>query len=177
MLHIFISFLKISPLTFGGGIAMIPQIESEIVNKRNWLSSAELPNILAVAQSAPGSIAINAAIYIGYTVRGVWGSLAAMFGMLLPANLIIILLTYLFLTYHNLPMVQDAFQGIRPAIIALILFAAFKIGRHAIQDRLTAVLFILAVSLLVGLAISPVFMIIGGGLIGWMHHLWSRKRG
>lgn len=155
---------------------MIPHIESEIVCKKRWFTSSEVPNIIAIAQSAPGSIAINASIYIGYHVRGLGGAIAAMLGMVLPAALIIIVLTYLFLTYQDLSLVQDAFKGIRPAIIGLILFAAFKIGKSAIHDRFTLLLFIIAISLLVGLAISPVFLIIGGALIGWVYHACRNQR-
>ncbi|MGP4060567.1 chromate transporter [Halobacillus sp. H74] len=176
LLELLLTFMKISPLTFGGGIAMIPHIESEIVEKRRWFTSEDVPDIIAVSQSAPGSIAINASIYIGYTVSGIGGALTAMLGMLLPAGMIIILLTYLFLTYQDLSVVQDAFQGIRPAIIGLILFAGLKIGKGAIHDRFTFFLFLIAIFSLGSLAISPVFLIVGGALAGWLYHAWNNRR-
>ncbi|MBM7553334.1 chromate transporter [Thalassobacillus pellis] len=176
LFDLFFTFMKISPLTFGGGIAMIPHIESEIVNKKRWFMRRDVPDIIAIAQSAPGSIAINSSIYMGYKVRGIGGALAAMLGMLLPAALIIVLLTYLFLTYQELPIVEDAFKGIRPAIIGLILFAGFKIGRGAIRDLFTLLLFTVAVVLLFGLTISPVFLIIGGALAGGLLHAYRKKR-
>ncbi|MBM7571879.1 chromate transporter [Aquibacillus albus] len=173
---IFLTFIKISPLTFGGGIAMIPHIESEVVNKRNWLTKEEIPNVVAVAQSAPGSIAINSAIYIGYSVRGVLGALSAILGMVLPASLIIIGLTYLYLHYQHLSIVEDAFKGIRPAIIGLIVFASYKIGRRAIQNKFTLLIFLITLSTLVILSLSPFFLIIGGGLAGLLPSIWNRRR-
>jgi chromate transporter len=176
LFDLFLTFMKISPLAFGGGIAMIPHIEREIVSNKKWFASEDVPNVLAIAQSAPGSIAINSAIYIGYMVRGLGGAIAAMIGMLIPSALIILGLTYLFLTYQDLSFVQNAFQGIRPAIVGLILFAAFKIGKGAIKDRFTVLLFTIATSLLFSLSISPVFLIIGGALTGWLSHAWHPKR-
>lgn len=155
---------------------MIPHIESEIVCKKKWFESEDVPNVIAIAQSAPGSIAINSAIYIGYMVRGLGGAIAAMIGMLLPSALIILVLTYLFLTYQDLSFVQNAFKGIRPAIIGLIIFAALKIGKGAISDRFTLLLFLIATGLLFGLSISPIFLIIGGGVTGWVYHAFLKKR-
>ncbi|MFD2924295.1 chromate transporter [Halobacillus naozhouensis] len=176
LFRIFITFMKISPLTFGGGIAMIPHIEREIVQKRGWFAKEDVPSIVAIAQSAPGSIAINASIYMGHKVQGIPGAIAAMVGMLLPANLIIIVLTYLYVTYQDLAIVQAAFKGIRPAIIGLILYAACKIGRVSIRDPFTLLLFAAAAGLLFGLAISPVYLIIGGGLAGCLYSMCRNKR-
>ncbi|CDQ20696.1 chromate transporter [Halobacillus karajensis] len=175
LFDLFLTFMKISPLTFGGGIAIIPHIESEIVSKKKWFSKEDVPEVIAIAQSAPGSIAINSAIYIGYMVRGLGGALAAMAGMLVPSALIIFGLTYLFLTYQDLSFIQNAFKGIRPAIIGLILFASFKIGKSAVNDRFTLFLFIIAAVLLFCFHLSPVFLIIGGAITGWFYHAWVRK--
>lgn len=173
---ILLTFIKISPLTFGGGIAMIPHIQSEIVNKRNWLRKEEIPNIVAVAQTAPGSIAINSAIYIGYSVRGITGALSAVIGMILPASLIIILLTYFYLNHRHLSIVEDAFKGIRPAIIGLIVYASYQIGRRAIQNKFTLSIFLVTLCSLVLLGLSPFFLIIGGGLAGLLQSIWNRRR-
>lgn len=109
-------------------------------------------------------------------MRGLGGALAAMIGMLIPSALIIILLMYLFLTYQDLSVVQDAFKGIRPAIIGLIIFAAFKIGSRAISDRFTLLLFLLAIALLFSYSISPVFLMIGGALTGCFYHALLKLR-
>ncbi|MFQ3545064.1 chromate transporter [Halobacillus rhizosphaerae] len=173
---VFFAFAKISPVTFGGGAAMIPHIESEMVRKREWFTSEEVPSIFAIAQSAPGSIAINASIYMGFKVQGIGGAVAAMLGMLLPANLIIILLTYLYLHYQSLPVVDAAFKGIRPAIVGLIIFAAWKIGRMSIKDSFTLLLLILSIVLLFVLEVSAAFLILGGGLAGCFYYRDRIKR-
>ncbi len=156
---------------------MIPHIESEIVNKRNWLAKEDIPNVVAIAQSAPGSVALNSAVYIGYTVRGIPGAMSAIAGMLVPASLIIVGLTYLYLNYQNLDIVQNAFKGIRPAIIGLIVFAAYKIGKRAIYNKFTLMVFLLTLCTLGFLNLSPVCLIIGGGLIGLFQSIWEHRRG
>ncbi|WP_062439882.1 chromate transporter [Thalassobacillus devorans] len=176
IISIFLMFMKISPFTFGGGIAILPYIESEIVKKRKWMKKEDIPNIVTVAQSSPGSVAINTSIYIGYTLQGLAGAISAVFGMIFPAAVIIIILTYMYMTYQELSLIQDAFKGIRPAIVGLIMFTAYKIGKKAIHDRFTMVVFLLAAGLLLTLAISPFLMIIGGGLAGVIYQSISNRR-
>ncbi|WP_431799777.1 chromate transporter [Halobacillus andaensis] len=176
LFELFITFIKISPLTFGGGLAIIPHIESVMVEKKNWFVKDDIPRIVTIAQSTPGSIAINAAIYIGFSLRGLSGAVASMLGLLFPSTLIVTLLTYLVLTYHDPAIIQEAFKGIRPAIVGLIFFAAFKIGRIALQDRLTVLVFISAIGLLAVLDTSPLFLIAGGILIGWISYTYRCKR-
>ncbi|MFC0525888.1 chromate transporter [Pontibacillus salicampi] len=177
LLTLFLVFAKISPLTFGGGIAIIPHLESEFVRKKGWFKTEDIPTMLAIAQSAPGSIAVNVAIYIGYISKGIWGSLAALVGMVLPASLIMTMLTYLYVTYNNLSIVQQAFKGIRPAIIGLIIYAAFQIGRNAIQDKLTVIIFIISLGLLFSQSIFPLIMIAAGGGIGMLYPYISSQKG
>ncbi|GGC99175.1 chromate transporter [Thalassobacillus devorans] len=154
----------------------MPYIESEIVKKRKWMKKEDIPNIVTVAQSSPGSVAINTSIYIGYTLQGLAGAISAVFGMIFPAAVIIIILTYMYMTYQELSLIQDAFKGIRPAIVGLIMFTAYKIGKKAIHDRFTMVVFLLAAGLLLTLAISPFLMIIGGGLAGVIYQSISNRR-
>ncbi|UOQ42877.1 chromate transporter [Halobacillus salinarum] len=172
---IFFTFLKISPLTFGGGITMVPHIENEMVRKRKWFTTWEIPEILAVAQSAPGSIAINASIYIGFKVKGVKGSISAILGMLLPASTITILLTYLVFKFQDFSLFSDALAGIRPAIIGLIFFAAFKIGRTSITNANSLLIFFLAGCLLAA-SFSPIGLIAGGGAAGLVTLIFHNKR-
>lgn len=176
VISIFLVFMKISPLTFGGGVAILPYIESEVVIKRKWMKQDDIPNIVTVAQSSPGSVAINTAIYIGYTLQGLAGAISAVLGMIFPAAFIISILTYMYMTYQELPLVQGAFQCIRPAIVGLIMFTAYKIGKRAIYDRFTLVIFLLAAGLLLILAVSPFLMIIGGGLAGVIYQSICNRR-
>jgi chromate transporter len=164
--QIFITFLKIGPVTFGGGYAMIPLIEREVVDKRRWVETKDIADIFAVAQSVPGAVAINSAAFAGLRVAGVAGAIAAMTGILLPTFCIVVLLSLFFLQVRNIPVVEAAFVSIRPTIVALITYAAYKIGRTAIIDRTTAVIVAATVLLMILLPIHPVLIIVAGALAG-----------
>src|SRR5690554_6291650 len=104
--QIFITFLKISPVTFGGGYAMIPLIEKEVVDKRGWMKTQEIADIFAVAESVPGAIAINSATFIGFRLAGILGAVVAMIGVLLPTFLIVMMLSIFFLQVQDHPKVE-----------------------------------------------------------------------
>ncbi|MGN8648087.1 chromate transporter [Gracilibacillus sp. HCP3S3_G5_1] len=162
LLQIFLSFLKIGPVTFGGGYAMIPMIEREVVEKRKWVKTKDVSEIFAIAESVPGAIAINSATFIGYRLAGVRGAVVAMAGVLLPTFLIVVGLSILFLFIKDNPYVESAFVGIRAAIVALIAFAAYKIGLTAIYDKTTLVITILTAAILYFFHLHPVIIIVGG---------------
>ncbi|WP_208588545.1 chromate transporter [Gracilibacillus suaedae] len=162
LLQIFLSFLKIGPVTFGGGYAMIPMIEREVVDKRKWVKTKDVSEIFAIAESVPGAIAINSATFIGYRLAGVRGAVVAMAGVLLPTFLIVVGLSILFLFIKDNPYVESAFVGIRAAIVALIAFAAYKIGLTAIYDKTTLVITIVTAAILYFLHLHPVIIIVGG---------------
>lgn len=164
--QIFVTFFKIGPVTFGGGYAMIPLIEREIVDRRKWVKLEDVTDIFAVAESVPGAIAINSATFIGYRLAGVFGAIVAMIGILLPTFIIILTLSLIFLYFKDTPQIEAAFIGIRPAIVALITFAAFKIADVGIIDRTTLVMAILTVLVLLIFNIHPIIVIISGLLLG-----------
>ena len=166
LLQIFITFLKISPVTFGGGYAMIPMIEREIVEKRKWVQTRDITDIFAMAESVPGAIAINSATFVGYKVAGVKGAVAAMFGILLPAFVIVVLLSVFFLQVKGHPLVEAAFTAMRPTIVALITYAAYKIGKTALIDRTALILVVVTVVLMLTVHVHPVLLIAGGALAG-----------
>lgn len=163
---IFWSFLKIGPLTFGGGYAMIPLIEREVVNRRRWISERDIADIFAVSESIPGAIAINSATFIGHRLAGARGAVAALLGVLLPSFLIVLLLCVLFLQVRDDPKIAGAFLGIKPAIVALIVYAAYKIGKTAVLDKTTLVVVLCTVGLLLGLHLHPVLVIPAGAGVG-----------
>lgn len=165
-LQIFLTFFKIAPTTFGGGYAMIPMIEREVVIKKKWVKSEEVADVFAIAESIPGAIAINSATFIGFQVGGRRGAVAALVGMLLPTFLIVILLSILFLYLQGNPMVEAAFQGVRPTIVALITYAGYKIGKTAIYDKTTILATIITVISLFFFQIHPVFIILLGIVAG-----------
>ncbi|UOQ49309.1 chromate transporter [Gracilibacillus caseinilyticus] len=166
LVSLFMTFLKISPMTFGGGYAMIPLIEKEIVDRKKWVEAKDLSEIFALAQSVPGAIAINAATFVGYRLAGVMGALVAMIGILLPTFLIVVTLSMVFVLIKDNALVADAFMGIRPAIVALIAFAAYRIGITALYDKTTIGIAVITVVLLFLLPVHPVVIIIGGIIVG-----------
>jgi chromate transporter len=166
LLQIFLTFLKIGPLTFGGGYAMIPLIEREVVEGRKWMLSKDITDIFVIAQSIPGAIAINSAILIGYRKAGYLGSIIAMIGVLLPTFCIVVLLSYVYMQIQDNPKVEAAFMSIRATIVALIIYAAYKIGKTAIVDKTTLSLVFLTVIVMYFAHIHPVIIIIAGGLAG-----------
>ena len=126
--RIFCVFAKIGAFTIGGGYAMIPIIRDELV-KRGWLTDEELPDIIALAQSAPGVLAVNMSIFAGYKMRGTKGSIAATLGSILPSFLTILLIAMLFAGYKDNPVVVRIFEGIRPVVVSLIIVPMINMAR------------------------------------------------
>ncbi|MCM2534309.1 chromate transporter [Neobacillus pocheonensis] len=162
--QIFWTFFKIGPVTFGGGFAMIPLIEKEVVDKKNWLKSEDITDIFALAQSVPGAVAVNSATFIGKRIGGIKGAIAAMLGVFLPTFLIVLVLGISYSLFHSNPKVAAAFLSIRASIVALIVFAAIKTGKTAIMDKSTLGLFVVGVPVL--FFIHPVIAIFAGALAG-----------
>lgn len=163
---IFWTFFKISPVTFGGGYVMIPLLERELVERKRFVKTEEIADIFAVSESIPGSIAINSGTFIGYRLAGVPGAIAAMAGAVLPTFAILLVFAILFFGYREYPLVQAAFWGIRPAIVALILYAGYKIGKTAVIDKTTLFIVGLTVIFMMISHIHPIITILGGGILG-----------
>jgi chromate transporter len=155
-----------SPITFGGGYAMIPLLEKAVTEENQWLNKEEIIDVLAVSQSVPGSVSVNAATFIGYKLAGTLGALSATFGIITPTFLIVVLLAVLFLGYQQNSMIQAALLGIRPAVVALILFAAFKMGKTVILDKTTTVLAVGALVIFWFVPVNPVIILLIGGATG-----------
>ena len=122
--QIYISFLKLGSMSFGGGYAMIPLIEREAVEEKKWVEKEKLVDVFAVSESLPGAIALNSSAFVGYTVAGTPGAVAALAGNLTPSVIIVLTLSVLFARYSDNPVVSSAFSGIYPVITGLILYAA-----------------------------------------------------
>jgi len=166
LLDIFLTFLKIGPLTFGGGYAMIPMIEREVVTKKKWLRTEDVADVFAVSESVPGAIGINSATFIGYRIAGIAGAITAMLGVLIPTFTIVILLSICFVFVRNNSHIEAAFDGIRPAIVALIAFAAYKIGQMAIFDKTTFTTTVITAIVLLVTTIHPALVIVAGAILG-----------
>ncbi|MEB3101514.1 chromate transporter [Ferviditalea candida] len=163
---IFISFLKISPVTFGGGYAMLPVIEQEVVEKRKWLHAEEMSNVISIAGSAPGGIGVNAAVFIGYRLASILGAIVATIGIMLPTFLIVLALILFFHQVSGNPKIIAAFEGIRMSIVALIAYAGVRIGKTSLIDKTTAVIGGVTVVILLLSFVQPVLMIPLGVVAG-----------
>jgi chromate transporter len=167
---LFFTFFKISPVSFGGGYAMIPLLENAVTEKKKWVKREDITDVLVMAQTVPGSIAVNTATFIGYRLAGIPGAVVATLGIVMPTFLIVLILAMLFLGFKDQPVVEAAFQGIRPAIIALIAFAAINIGKTAIYNKGTAVVAMVSFVIFLFMPIHPILVLIAGGLIGVFVH-------
>lgn len=164
-LALFYSFFKIGFFSFGGGYAMIPLIEKEIVNIHKWIPANEFLDIIAISQLTPGPIAINAATFVGHKISGVLGSIAATVGVTAPSFIIILIIAMLIKKYRSLPIVEAFFQGVRPVVIALIIKAAYSVARGSfstVKDFYVALivflsLYVLKFNPLLVIAIAAIF--------------------
>ena len=159
-LQLFWTYLKIGTFTLGGGYAMLPLIQREVVDRKGWIDEEEFLNMIALAQAAPGLIAVNSAIFIGWRVGGWKGVCGAVLGAVLPSFLIILAIAMLFREWKELPAVEAAFKGIRPAVVALIAAPLFKMAKSAKISWLTALIPVIA-ALLIWLGhVNPVWVIL-----------------
>lgn len=164
LLKMFITFLKIGAFTFGGGYAMIPLIEVEVVDKNKWLEKEEFVDIIAVAQSAPGAIAVNASIFVGFKIRRTLGALVCMLAVIIPSFVVILVIAAFFYRFRENEVVQQVFLGIRPAVVALIAIAAYRFAKAIKLQRKTALIATVSLGLVLFLNISPVIVILSVGL-------------
>lgn len=178
-LKLFISFFKIGAFTFGGGWAMIPLIEREVVDKQNWTKREDFVDALAIAQSLPGVLAVNISILIGNKLRGLKGCLMATLGTILPSFLIILAIAIWFVQTYDNPVVERIFKGIRPAVVALIVSPVFSTAKTArINIKTVIIPIIVALSIWLG-GISPIwFVLLGaiGGILYCNHVIASSKQ-
>lgn len=172
---IFLTFSKIGAFTLGGGYAMLPLIEHEVVDKNLWLSKEDFLDVVAVAQSLPGIFAVNISIFIGYKLRKLKGSIVCALATILPSFLIILLIAMFFSQYKDNPVIAKLFKGIRPAIVALIAVPVFSSAKAAKITFKTAFIPILSVVLISFLNVSPVFVILIAGLAGVLYHYLKHK--
>ncbi len=156
---IFLVFAKIGSFTIGGGYAMIPLIRDELV-KRGWLSEEELPDIVALAQSAPGVLAVNMSIFAGYKMRGLKGSIAATIGSALPSFLIILLIAMLFTGYQDNPVVIRIFKGIRPVVVSLIAVPMINMARKGNKTWWAWLISFVVLFLVAFMNFSPIYILL-----------------
>lgn len=166
LLKLLFTFAKIGLFTFGGGYAMIPLIEKEIIQANKWLSMKEFVDIIAIAEVTPGPIAVNSATYVGYKIAGVWGAAFATVGVILPSFVIVISLASLFLKYKDTPTVKAISKGLRAAVTAMIASAALSMAKASVGDIRSIVILGLVVLGIFKMKIHPIICIFLAAVVG-----------
>jgi len=166
LLTLYWTFLKIGLFSIGGGYAMIPLMEAELITIHGWMSASEFLDVMAIAEATPGPVSVNAATFAGYRLAGVVGSLTATLGIITPSLVLLIMLSRLLIRVIQNPRAENFLNGLRSALVALILLASFSLGRSAILDLTTALIFGGLLAFSIWKSISPLFFIIAGAVLG-----------
>lgn len=166
LMDMFITFFKIGAFTLGGGYAMLPIIQKEVVEKKKWIGETEFLDMVAISQSAPGPLAVNISAFVGQKMKGLMGLITSTLGAILPSFIIIILVASVFLGIENSPVVQRVFQGIRPAVVALIAVPVISMGKTAKVNKKNFIIPLSAAVLVAVFKITPIYVILGAAAIG-----------
>lgn len=176
LLDLFLLFAKIGATTFGGGYAMLPIIEREIVDKRNWATIEELMDYYAIGQCTPGIIAINTATFIGEKRRGIVGGIVATLGFVAPALIVITVIAAVLQNFAEYAAVQNAFAGIRVCVCILILNAVGRLWKKSVVDKKTLAIFLVVFALSVFTNTSPVILVVASAAAGILLQRFSLKK-
>ncbi|HHY42065.1 MAG TPA: chromate transporter [Thermoanaerobacterales bacterium] len=163
---LFITFCRMGAFTFGGGYAMLPMIQKEIVEKNKWATEEEVMDYYAIGQCTPGIIAINTATFIGFKRKGISGSIAATAGMVFPSLVIITIIAMSFKEFQDIVIVRHAFGGIRVAVAALIANTVLKLLRSSVKDWLGILISSVSFISVAFLKLSPIFAVVASALLG-----------
>lgn len=174
-LQAFSVFFKIGAFTIGGGYAMVPLIEDEVVNRRKWIAKDDFIDLLAIAQSAPGILAVNISIFVGYRLRGIRGSIITTLGTILPSFLIILAIALFFHNFKDNALVEKIFKGIRPAVVALIAAPTFSMAKSAQINRYTLWIPVVSALLIWLLGFSPIWIIVMAGIGGLLYKWFTQS--
>lgn len=164
--QLFITFAKVGVMTFGGGMAMLPILQREVVDNQGWATEEELVDYYAISQCTPGIIAVNVATFVGRKQRGTAGGIFATLGVVFPSVVIISLLAGLIQNFSHLRWVENAFAGVQVCVCVLIFNAVVKLGKKSVVDKRTAGIFLLVLLGGVFLNVSPVWFVIGAAGAG-----------
>lgn len=174
--QVFFSFFRIGAFTFGGGYAMIPLIQNEAVEKRHWVTDDDILEIIAIAESTPGPIAINSATFVGYKAAGVLGSVCATLGVVIPSFVIILLISAVLQQFNSYPVVQYAFMGIRAGVLALLVKALWTMFKKSPKGWFSYVMMAVAFVLTAILHINVIIVIIGCAVAGVVSSCYLKRR-
>lgn len=173
---LFLSFAKVGVMTFGGGYAMLPMLQREVVEAKGWASEEELTDYYAIGQCTPGVIAVNTATFIGQKTAGFPGAAAATLGVVFPSLLIITVIAAVLSNFADIPAVRNAFAGIRVCVCVLILNAVVKLWKKAVVDLPAAIIFLCVLALAVFTKLSPVVFVVLSAIAGVAVKAWGAKK-
>ena len=176
LLELYRAFIKIGAVTFGGGYAMLPIIQRDIVEKRGWATKEEIADYYAIGQCTPGIIAINTATFVGYKQKGVAGGIVATLGFVTPALFIITIIAALLSNFAHLPIVQNAFAGIRVCVCILILNAVINLWKNSVTDAPSLIIFLAVAALSIFFSTSPAIMVVTAGIAGIIINIIKHSR-
>ena len=166
IVKIFLSFLKIGAFSFGGGYAMLPVIQREIVESHNWITSKEFIDIIGISQMTPGPIAINSATFVGFKVSGILGSISATLGVVSFSFILVSIANHYILKFKESYIMKAALAGMRPAMIGLIISVFLSLGRESYKDIKSIVIGVIILGLLLSNKLHPILVIVISGILG-----------
>ena len=166
LLNMFWTFFKIGAFTFGGGYAMIPLIETEVVSKKHWLSKEDFLDIIVISQTFPGALAVNSSIFIGYRISGLLGAIIGLLGVILPSFFIIFCIAAFFMKFRDYYYVNLVFKGISAAVPMLILIAVVSLSKSLKKSYGNLIIILLSIGSILFLKVHPVIVILLSGLYG-----------
>ncbi len=176
LLKLFTAFFRIGAFTFGGGYAMLPMLEKEVVEKYKWATMEELMDYFAIGQCTPGVIAVNTATFVGYKNKGILGGIVATLGVITPSLIIISVIASILTAIYDNPIVQHAFSGIGVAVCAILIQAVLKLGKAGLVDRVTWIIGVAAFLIALIFDISTIIIVLVAGLIGVVCRSAARRK-
>lgn len=177
-LDLFLTFAKVGVCTFGGGYAMLPILQREVVEKKGWATDEELTDYFAIGQCTPGIIAVNTATFIGHKYKGIPGGILATLGVVFPSIVIITVIAAFLSNFADIPLVQHALAGVNAAVVALIAASVLKLGKSTLIDAVSVGIFLVVVVLAFFVGLSPALLIVAAGFVGYVvKRLLGQKRG
>ncbi len=176
LIQLFLIFARIGGFTFGGGYAMLPMLQKELVENKGWTTNEELIDYYAIGQCTPGVIAVNVATFVGYKTKGILGGIFATLGMITPSLIIVGIIAAFVSGFQDYEVVQWAFSGIRAAVVALILNAMWKIAKKSLVDIFAVAIFLIVAVLSFFTDLSPVIFVLAAGLCGLVLNMTGLRK-
>lgn len=171
LVQLFFTFLKIGTFSFGGGYAMLPFIEREIVDTMNWININEFMDIIGISQMTPGPVAINSATFVGYKVNGIMGSVFATLGVVLTSFILVLVTSNILIKFKESVIIKSALQGMRPVLIALIISAFLNLAEESYKDFKSIVITLIVGAMLLSKKIHPILVIVFSAILGIVFYM------